>query len=416
MLKSDYGKLGCPFYAEKLDNGLNVYLIPRKSTIKSAVVHISKGTYADTKSISFGKINDGSAYFLANIILDDELKNRLLMDGVLATVEVTSSFTAFRLSTTGDNLFEAISLLLERISSQNYSEDEVNAFRKLDVLRALEDESDSIELSKRFTRKALYFNSPSQNGNLPDSAAINLIHATALKRFQECYYVPKRMALIVSMEEDAKKMVDEVRKLKFPRNVTMKEDKKDIVEDHTKVSQEYIEIKGKGSLSYFTYGIKFPARKDLYTGFGEAMFYYYEPLIDLLFKKNQSFLSNIQDKRAELISATLEESGEDAHILLTFCGDDVKAVCNYMADYLSAPEKRVSSSFFDSYIKDYYANAMQVLASPYSVVEAFSSSLPNHIAYTSLAAHTIRMNYNNFRKFLTELKRFPRSCVYVRKA
>ena len=42
MIKNDFGHLGCPYYEEKLENGITLILIPRKSKLKSAGIYIGK--------------------------------------------------------------------------------------------------------------------------------------------------------------------------------------------------------------------------------------------------------------------------------------------------------------------------------------------------------------------------------------
>ena len=55
MIKNDFGHLGCPYYEEKLENGITLILIPRKSKLKSAGIYIGKGNLFNVREANGAK-------------------------------------------------------------------------------------------------------------------------------------------------------------------------------------------------------------------------------------------------------------------------------------------------------------------------------------------------------------------------
>lgn len=415
MIKNDYGHLNCPYFVEKLPSGVMIYLVPRKSNINRATILISKGSNQSDNN-ALGKIPFGAAYYLSNLIFDNELKTRLAKENIMAESEVTASYTTYSLSSIEKSLLPYLSDVMKRISNPFYSEKDVERFKEYDQDRIDKDEKNPLLLTQMACVKGLYITSSIQQGVKPDRNQANSIHATGLRKFQESYYVPKRTVLILSGDFDPKTVLSALKGLPYPKALSVKEPITENKEIYDKVFEDYLEVETNTPCTYLTYGIKFPSRKDLYDAFGESLFYYYEILIDLLFKKNPSFLSGIADLRSELVYASLNEAGEDTCLLLTFRSENGQELCNYLAKYLSKAEKKITNSLYDRVQKEYYAKSLSSLSSPYLLIDEFARSYPNHISYPSLVSHTMRLSYSTFRKFLDQLKKFPRACAVARKA
>lgn len=413
MIKNDYGHLNCPYYQERISDSVDVYFIPRKSKLKSALVYVSKGVYQGSESVQFTKIPTGAMYYLANSILTKDMINEFSKKGVMSSVEVGMSYTSFGLTTIGDSLFDCLKVLMERVATPSITEKDVDAFRADDINRAKQDDSDIVSLCKKGAIKGLYIESPMQNAFLPDERECVNIHASTLKKIQESYYVPSKTVIFISVDEDPRKTVEQVKKLRLPLNLTVQESRIDYDEDYAKVANDSIELKKDSVNSYLSYAVKFPARKNIYESYGDSVFFIYEIMMDLMFNKNADFINKMADLNAEVVDSEFVQGGEDAYIVLTFKTDNGQQVCDFLSSYLTKLDKHVSQSFFDTVREQYYAKALQKLSSPHQVVREFASSYPNHISYPSLVAHTMRLSYSIIKKFFSDVKIFKRVCCYV---
>lgn len=412
MIKNDYGHLNAPYYLEKLKNGAEIYVIPRKSDTSNVTVLVSKGSYQNNNSAV--KIPFGTAFYLSNVLFDEKFKKEQAKKNIMATNEVSYSYSTYTLTSNGEDLFPSLEEVMKRISAPSYKEEDVEAFRTLDEERIKKEENDPVLNLEKYCVKGLYFTSGIQNGIYPSSRQGTQIHASALKRFQQLYYTPSRIAIFFSGNVNPKEIIAKLKTLPFPAVSSFKEEEYKNEENYEKACEELLEVKGKNE-SYLSYGIKFPARKVIYDAFGEAMFYSYEMMVDLLFKKNPYFLSSIADLRSELLDAKLVEAGEDCYLLLSFRSESYAEVTNFMANYLSKLTKKISSSFYERVQSEYYAKNLGMLYSPYLLSMQYARCYPNHISYPSVVCHTLRLSYSAFKKLLEQIKTFPRACSIYKK-
>ena len=89
MIKNDYGHLNAPYYLEKLKNGAEIYVIPRKSDTCNVTVLVSKGSYQNNNSAV--KIPFGTAFYLSNVLFDEKFKKEQAKKNIMATNEVSYS-------------------------------------------------------------------------------------------------------------------------------------------------------------------------------------------------------------------------------------------------------------------------------------------------------------------------------------
>ncbi len=409
MIKNDYGHLNAPYYLEKLKGGSEIYVIPRKSETCNVTVLLSKGGYQENDRTKYPL---GTAYYLSNVIMDEKFKKEQAKKNIMAANMVSYSYSSYSLTSNGEDLFPALEGLMNRISTASYTENDVEKFRLFDEERIKKDESNPLFKTEKYCPKGLYLKSGIQNGISPNSIQEGqLIHATSLRRFQKSYYTGDRLAIFISGDVNPKEIIEKIKNLPLPSSSSNKEEEYKNEEVYDKVFEDVLEVKGDDD-SYLTYGIKFPARKIIYEAFGQAMFFFYELLIDAAFKKNPSFLSSLADLRSELLHAELVEAGEDAYIMLSFRTPSRNELANFMSNYLSKLSKKVSSSFYDRIQNEYYVKNLGILHSPYLLCEQFARCYPNHITYPSMICHTQRLSYSSFKKFLEQIKSFQRCVVY----
>lgn len=408
MIKSDYGHLGCPFYEQKLKNGLKVLFIPSKGAGESAMVYLSQGGYLHDEKIESSKIPFGTAYYLAHMVMDDNFKTSLLQKGAIGQCRSDLSYTSFQVTSKKD-IFTPLSMLLERLFNMDFSEEELEGMKD-----CLSPKNEGLSLAKKNLLLNLYTASPIRLGVVPDREQAVPIHVTALRKYLQRYYVPNRVTLIIMGDYTPNECMARIEKLRLPRNVVTFNKELSFDENYDGVVKDYLSGSSKDG-NYLTYGIKFQPREKLYEKFGQLMFFAYEILIPVLFTGNDAFLTGIRNCDADLLEASFHEGGEDSYLLLSFSTRKTVPVLTFLSDYLTQLEKRVDKGLFSSILEEYYASSLAVLKNPRLCVEAFSKAYANNLPYTSLLSLTAKTNFRSFKTFLKEIGSFPKSAYYLKK-
>ncbi len=412
MIKHDYAHMGCPYFEERLDSGLTIFFVPRKSELKSATVYVGQGGFLHAKEILDSRIPFGTAYYLMNQILSSSFKEELCKEGVLSNCDIDYSFVRYSLNTRKD-IYSALESLLLRIAKPCYEEKDIEAFKEKEKVQKRED--DAILLSQKKCLKNLYLSSPIRFGCIPSYQDSVRIHLSALRKYQETYYTSDKIVLFLSFDEKPEEVFSTIKKMKLPSPSSIKENKWNYEEDYNKVKEEYEEISGNGDSSYLTYGIKFPGRSIIYDSYGEFPFVAYEILLDSIAYSNAVFQDSLRDLRANLIDSQLKEGGEDTYLLLTFQTEDSTSLISFLTDYFSKLDAKVTQKDFNALQKKVFTSALKKISMPNEVCNQFSRAYPNHLAYLYLMNRVSRLNFNSYHRFLMELKGFKKSVCFVKK-
>lgn len=414
MLKHDYGHMGCPFYEEKLSNGITLIFVPSTSQLKSACIYIGQGGFLHAKEISSSKIPFGTAYYLMNMIHSTSLKEEFEKDGVLSSSDLDYSYVRFFVNTLGD-IYSPIEKLLKRINVSSYTESDIEEFKEKEKASYKVKNKDPLYLTKMTALNGLYLNSPIKYGYLPSLEDGVRIHATSLKKYQDTYYVPNNIVVFISSNDDVNNVKEKIESVKMLSKSQTKETPFVYEEDYKEVACEYKRISTTSKHSYLTYGIKFPAREIIYDAYGEMTFLNYEVLIPSIITENMEFMSSLISLRAEFMEASLKEGGEDTVLLLTFRCEDEVSLINFLTDYFSKLDKKVPGSLLKKIEDNIYINAIKNLSVPSKCVELFSRSYANHIPYTSLISRVLHLNYNSYRRFLEEFNAFKKAVCFAKR-
>ena len=414
MLKHDYGHLGCPFYEEVLDNGMTVVILPSKNKLKSATIYIAQGGFLHSQQISTSKIPFGSAYYLMHMILPESLKDYFKKEGVLASSTLDYSYVCYSFNTLVD-IYALVKKLMNRIAKPCYEEKDIEAFKENERNISLLREKDALETSKRGCLNNLYLSSPIRYGYIPSFDDGIRIHASALKKYQDMYYSPKNVTLFIATNEDPHAVLEEVKKLPPLHSSQFEEQPFAYDEVYTQVNQEFTKKVMDTPHSYLTYGIKMPARANIYEKYGDLAFAFYQILIKTIVLENDEFKDNLTNLRATLVSTSFKEGGEDSYILLSFQTEDEVSLIHFLTNYFARLDKKVSNSDFKKIQEETYAYAIRELVLPNQAVDAFSKTYANHIPYTSLVHRVTRLTFNIYRRFLEEFKTFKKAVCFVQK-
>ena len=414
MIKHDYGHMDCPFYEEKLSDGLTVIFVPKKNALKSAVVYIGQGGFLHAKEIASSKIPFGSAYYLMNMIASTSFKEEMRKDGCLLSSDLDYSFVRYSLNTLGD-IYAPLMKLMNRVVKPCFEEKDIEEFKKQDQKKCEKRNLDPIHVSQKTCLENLYLASPIRYGYIPSIEDGVRIHASALKKYQETYYSPDHIVLFISGDDSPEHVLEQVKKIHFGAPSSYKEIKDEYEEDYTNVKREYKEVVMDVPHSYLTYGIKLPSRQIIYDNYGDLAFCAYEILLSSIIYGNHEFMNQLSNLKANIVDAVLKEGGEDGYIMLTFQTEDEVSLINFLTSYFARLGEKVSSGRFNMLVKETFAKAVRDVALPNKALELISRSYANHIPYMDLMKRVYHLSFSSYRRFLEEFKAFKKAVCFVKR-
>lgn len=411
MIKNDFGRLNCPYYEEKLDNGITLILIPRKTKLKSAGVYVGKGNLSNVREVNGAKRNKGTAYLAKERIRSKSFKDALSSRGIVGNSKIDYSYTYYSLDSL-ENVYEGIKRLRNRIVTRDFKEEELEERKKelLPRLKNKEEKPENIAEEKRLSKR--YFSSPLKDSLLPKSDDLISIHASSLRRFIESYYVPKNRVVFISSDEKPSDRIKALEDIVYPPDLTIWEKKAKTGKENNVVAR-LSEESFSGIGTYLSYGFKFPSRKDLYEHYGRGLFPKYE-LRRKNFFLSPHLIENLNEKQADLLSAHFCQGGEDAYVSLNRRVVDEKPVLDFLDQYYSKLDNRIRKDEFSLIKREYKAQSRRSLALPNEVILGFARNFPNHIPYTTLISLTDKESYSGYRRFGEDISSF-RKCAFILK-
>lgn len=407
MIKSDYGHFGVPFYEQKLPNGLKVLFLPKKGGMESAMVYLSQGGYLHDEKIEESKIPFGTAYYVGKTVMDSSFQEELLAHEALGEERSDLSYTYFQV-TSSKNIFVPLSLLMKRLSDMNFQESKLE-----EIKGQYFDQGEKIRFAQKECLKDLYFSSPIRMGVVPSREESVPIHVTALRKFLQRYYVPSRVTLIICSDTTPNACMEEIKKLRLPKENPTGNKEFLFDEDYATVRSEYRSLTAKDG-DLFVYGVKFAPREKIFEKFGQLMFMAYEVLGEMLFAKNEIFQKGLLHVDSDLLSYRFEEGGEDSCLLLTLRTKTPVALQDFLVSYFHGLEKKIDRKFFSTSIEEKVALAVEKMRNPRQLIKLFASAYANNLPYTSLLTMLSRMSFKSFREFLKELSSYPHSSFFLR--
>jgi len=411
MIRSDLGHLNCPFYEEKLDNGLRILLYPRKTKETSAVIYINQGGYPHDEEINSSKMPFGVAYLLEKMVMSDKTVDQLLQASTIGRSHTDFSYTLFQLDTLGD-VFAPLKIVMDKIANIDFTEADVDEFKRQYLVA--KDENPFTPSIKGLLNN-MYFNSPIRNGYQPTYEESVLIHASAMKKFLLRYYIAKEMTIMVSGDMTPSQFKEGLSKLRIPGNITTYNKELKFEEDYSKVKDTYSTGRFEVRESTLSFGIKLPKREKLYENYGQLLFDIYEVVLPILYSENPEFLTGVRSTDSYLDGCSLIQGGEDTSIILTFkTKSSPNALVTFLTDYHADLTKHLNRDRFSDYVKFYYADSIRLLSSPKKALLCFAKAYANSVPYTAIVGQVSKLSFSNFKTFLKELSTYPRSAFFIK--
>ncbi|NLM84231.1 MAG: insulinase family protein [Clostridiales bacterium] len=213
-----YEKIGEQLYSEKLENGLTVYVMPKKGFNKSYAFFATDYGGADRRFFLSGKWLDtpaGVAHFLEHKMFDTPDGNaltRLSANGASPNAYTSTDITAYHFESI-EKFEENLEILLDFVSVPYFTEESVRKEQGIigQEIRMTEDDPNFVVYYGLM--KALFAHHPLRDSVAGTIESIAEITAETLYNCHKVFYNPSNMVLCVAGDVDPEKIVEVARRV-----------------------------------------------------------------------------------------------------------------------------------------------------------------------------------------------------------
>lgn len=241
-------KLKEKLYVEKLENGLTVMILPRKTTQKKyAMWGVNFGSidnhFINPDNNKEIKIPDGVAHFLEHKMFEQEngvnSLDALSSLGVDANAYTTNDYTTYLFECT-DNFYEALDELMDYVQHPYYTDENVE--KEKGIIAQEINMYDDYPTWKVYMNamECLYHNNPVK---LDIAGTIESITPITRETLYDCYntfYTPSNMLMVITGDFEPERLIQEL-KNRIVKNENKGEIKRIYPEEPEEINKEKIE-------------------------------------------------------------------------------------------------------------------------------------------------------------------------------
>ena len=352
-------------YIEKLDNGLTIMVLPKKTRKKYIVWSANFGSI-DNKFYSQSEtelttVPDGIAHYLEHKLFEQENgKNSLdvlTSIGVEANAYTTNDHTAYLYECT-DNFDEALDEFMDYIQHPYFTDENVEKERGI-IEQEIMMYDDYPEWSVYINAmKAMYKNNEINIDVAGTKETIAEIDKDKLYKIYNSFYYPNNMVMVLAGDFEAKEILEKIKSKVIMKNT--EEVKRVYNEEPEEIVEKYVQKEMNISMPILLIGYKDNDLKENKVRKDIAI----EILSTILFGKNTEFFKKLyeQGKLITNPSTNYEFSKTFAHLLIqvqtNFIEDVIKEIDmqieNVKKNGIKDEDfKRAQKAVYGSYIKDY---------------------------------------------------------------
>lgn len=241
-------KLKEKLYVEKLENGLTIMILPRKTTQKKyAMWGVNFGSidnhFINPDNNKEIKIPDGVAHFLEHKMFEQEngvnSLDALSSLGVDANAYTTNDYTTYLFECT-DNFYEALDELMDYVQHPYYTDENVE--KEKGIIGQEINMYDDYPTWKVYMNamECLYHNNPVK---LDIAGTIESITPITKETLYDCYntfYTPSNMLMVITGDFEPERLIQEI-KNRIVKNENKGEIKRIYPEEPEEINKEKIE-------------------------------------------------------------------------------------------------------------------------------------------------------------------------------
>lgn len=207
-------------YYEKLQNGLDVYFMPKRGFTKKYAILATNYGSNDLEFIPIGedkkiRVNEGIAHFLEHKMFEQpdggDAFDKFSKLGVSANAFTNFTMTAYLFSAT-ENFYESLEHLIDYVQTPYFTDENVEKEKGI-IAQEIKMYNDDPDWNVYFNcLKAMYVNYPAR---IDIAGTVDSIYKITKEELYKCYntfYNPGNMALFVIGDLDVEKVVDVTKK------------------------------------------------------------------------------------------------------------------------------------------------------------------------------------------------------------
>ena len=328
-------------YYEKIDNGLEVYIVPNNSVNDVFVTFTTKYggcNYPFYINNKYMEVPNGIAHFLEHKMF--EQKNGMdpftfyNKSGTYCNA-FTNYFNTSYLFAGGDNFDENLNYLLDYVQEPYFTDESVEKEKGIieQELKMYDDMPDNIIYER--TIYNLFNNHPIK---YPVGGTVSDIMKITKEELYNCYktfYNPKNMFIIITGNVDAKHTIDLIKENQKTKsfeeiNIKLKE-----IKENDRVSLEKEIIKHNVSIPYISYGVKIPV-KSFSKIDKKKRNLYFSSIFNILFDETSIFYERMKEEDLLDTPIDIDTLDTDEHkvFMFTFKSNNYEKVINEIDNVL----------------------------------------------------------------------------------
>lgn len=207
-------------YYEKLQNGLDVYFMPKRGFMKKYAILATNYGSNDLEFVPLGedkkiRVNEGIAHFLEHKMFEQpdggDAFDKFSKLGVNANAFTNFTMTAYLFSAT-ENFYESLEHLIDYVQTPYFTDENVEKEKGI-IAQEIKMYNDDPDWNVYFNcLKAMYVNYPAR---IDIAGTVDSIYKITKEELYKCYntfYNPGNMALFVVGDIDVEKVIDVTKK------------------------------------------------------------------------------------------------------------------------------------------------------------------------------------------------------------
>ncbi|MCA0682388.1 insulinase family protein [Clostridioides difficile] len=207
-------------YYEKLQNGLDVYFMPKRGFMKKYAILATNYGSNDLEFVPIGedkkiRVNEGIAHFLEHKMFEQpdggDAFDKFSKLGVNANAFTNFTMTAYLFSAT-ENFYESLEHLIDYVQTPYFTDENVEKEKGI-IAQEIKMYNDDPDWNVYFNcLKAMYVNYPAR---IDIAGTVDSIYKITKEELYKCYntfYNPENMALFVVGDLDVEKVIDVTKK------------------------------------------------------------------------------------------------------------------------------------------------------------------------------------------------------------
>ncbi len=311
-------------YTEKLENGLEVIIIPKKDVLKKYVIFGTKFGSINNTFIAPGEnepttIPDGVAHFLEHKMFEQpngtNSLDRLMALGIDANAYTTTDHTAYLFECT-DHFYEGLDELMDYVQHPYFTEQNVEKEKGIIGQEIMMYNDDPGWQTYINAMDCMYKENPIKKDIAGSIESISKITPEILNKCYNTFYNPGNMVIVACGDFEPEKLLQEIKTRLVPSK-NKGEIKRIFVEEEPQINKKEKEANMQISMPIFAIGYKDKPAQDKKEAVQRHIAI--EILLNMLIGESSELYNNLYENGLLLATPDLdyEFSDQYAHILIS---------------------------------------------------------------------------------------------------